>query len=103
MAGEGIFVAQKFTAMTDTITIQNLKCGGCAASIVKALRAFPEVRDVSVDFENAAVVIDTDDATQHAKYENTLTQAGYPPVGETNTLGRKVNSYISCAIGRVGA
>lgn len=89
--------------MTDTITIQNLKCGGCAASIVKVLQAFPEVHDVSVDFENAAVVIDTDDVSQHPKYAHTLTQAGYPPVGEANTLGRKVNSYISCAIGRVGA
>jgi copper chaperone len=86
--------------MTDTIAIQNLKCGGCAASIVKALRAFPEVRDVSVDFDTAAVVIDTDDASQHPKYAYALTQAGYPPVGEANTLGRRVSSYISCAIGR---
>lgn len=93
---------QLFSDMTDTIAIQNLKCGGCAASIVKTLRAFPEVRDVSVDFDTAAVIIDTDDASQRPKYSHALTQAGYPTVGEANTWARKVNSYISCAIGRTG-
>jgi copper chaperone CopZ len=87
--------------MTDAIAIQNLKCSGCAASIVKALRAFPEVREVLVDFENTAVVIETDDVSQHSKYKAALTRAGYPPADEPNTMGHKVHSYISCAIGRM--
>ncbi|MDX1912949.1 MAG: heavy metal-associated domain-containing protein [Saprospiraceae bacterium] len=89
--------------MTDIISIQNLKCNGCAASIIKTLKAFPEVKEVHVDFNDASVHIETDEPERHPAYEQALTAAGYPPVGVENTTGRKVRSYISCAIGRVHA
>jgi copper chaperone CopZ len=88
-------------AMTDIIPIQNLKCSGCEASIIKTLKAFPEVKEVRIDFTDASVHIETEATDRHAQYEQALTAAGYPPVGVENTTGRKVRSYISCAIGRV--
>lgn len=88
--------------MKETIVIQNLKCNGCAASISKALKAFPEVETVSVDLETAAVTIETTAPTQRLQYEQALTQAGYPPEGIENSLGRKAKSFVSCAIGRMG-
>lgn len=87
--------------MTDTIYIQNLKCSGCAASITRTLQSFPEVGAVDIDFEEAAVRIETTAPEHRAQYEQALTAAGYPPVGVENTTSRKVRSYISCAIGRV--
>jgi copper chaperone len=88
--------------MKETIVVQNLKCEGCAASITKTLKAFPEVDAVAVDFAAAAVTIDTKNAAQRKQYERALTKAGYPPAGEKNPLGRKAKSFVSCAIGRMG-
>lgn len=92
----------KYSNMKETIVIQNLKCSGCAASIGKALKAFPEVETVTVDLEQAAVTIETKAAAQREQYERALTEAGYPPEGEKNPLGRKAKSFVSCAIGRMG-
>ncbi len=88
--------------MKETIVVQNLKCNGCAASISKALKAFPEVETVTVDLETAAVTVETTAAAHRGQYEQALTQAGYPPEGEKNPLGRKAKSFVSCAIGRMG-
>ena len=87
--------------MKETIVIQNLKCDGCAGSITKALKKFPEVETVAVDFETATITIDTTATSKRKQYERALTHAGYPPVGEKNPLGRKAKSFISCAIGRL--
>ena len=86
--------------MKEVIAIQNLKCSGCEASIVSTLAAFPEVEKVAVDFTDATVHIEANGPGQRKKYEQALTSAGYPPAGAANPLGRKVKSYISCAIGR---
>ena len=86
--------------MKEIIAIQNLKCSGCEASIIKAIAAFPEVEKVSVDFTDATVHVETSGTEQREKYAQALTSAGYPPTGAANSLGRKAQSYISCAIGR---
>ncbi len=87
--------------MKEIIAIQNLKCGGCASSIIGALQAFPEVASVSVDLTTNTVIINTNGTPQRALYEDTLTAAGYPPEGKENPLGRKAKSFVSCAIGRM--
>jgi copper chaperone len=87
--------------MKEMIVIQNLKCDGCVGSITKALKKFPEVETVSVDFETATITIGTTTASKRKQYERALTHAGYPPVGENNSMGRKAKSFISCAIGRL--
>ena len=87
--------------MNTSIVIQNLKCEGCAASIVKALRKFPEVTEAAVDFEKNAVDFETSSPLELEKYRDALHHAGYPPAGEENHFADKAKSYVSCAIGRV--
>ena len=41
--------------MKTSIIVQNLRCGGCANTINKALSSLPNVQDVSVDVSNAMV------------------------------------------------
>lgn len=85
----------------EVIAIQNLKCEGCVHSIAQVLGAFPEIIDVKIDLEKATVSIKTEGKNQRRKYEETLTRAGYPPVGVDNPLHRKAKSYVSCAIGKM--
>jgi copper chaperone len=89
--------------MLHTLAIENLKCGGCAATITKNLKQLPGVRLVSVDVENSTVNLDADDGTvEQAKLR--LDQLGYPLAGTASGLHSAVataKSYVSCAIGRV--
>jgi len=39
------------------IRVENIKCGGCANSIEKKIRAISGVSDVVVDIENGKVVV----------------------------------------------
>lgn len=89
--------------MKETIFIQNLKCGGCAASIERELKKFPEVQTVEVDFDEQGIQIETDQTGQTEKYKTALRAIGYPPVGQSNPLLRQAQSFVSCAIGRVTA
>ena len=89
--------------MLHTLSIENLKCGGCAATISKNLSQLPGVKAVTVDVANGAVSLDADDAAlEQAK--SRLDQLGYPLVGTAAGLHSAVaaaKSYVSCAIGRV--
>jgi len=87
--------------MEKTIEIQNLKCGGCEATIQKKLSAEKGIQRVSVDVESSTVSLDYDTQATLEKVENTLTKLGYPIVGEQNSFARKAKSYVSCAVGRM--
>ena len=91
--------------MKRSFEVVNIKCGGCARSIERALRADPRVTSVEVDIaaglvsvEAAAEVIDTARAT--------LLHLGYPEVGSAEgieALKAKAKSFVSCAVGRLGS
>lgn len=85
----------------ETIVIQNLKCGGCVKTVVHLMEAFPEVSGVTVSLEDASITFSVPDEHPAEKYRQALADAGYPPEGDENTLGRKAKSYVSCAIGRM--
>ncbi len=87
--------------MKATLEIQNLKCGGCANTIVKRLSALASVDNVSVDNDHNMVLFDyeVDDAKTSAI--SLLSNLGYPVIGESNSFGKKAKSYVSCAIGRM--
>lgn len=80
------------------IEVENLKCGGCASGIRKALSGLPGVRNVSVDLARDEVCVEGE-ALREVVIEK-LKQLGYPPKGE-NTLGSKAKSFVSCVIGRL--
>lgn len=86
--------------MTTDIQIENLKCGGCAATIKKGLSSLENVTDVNVDVEKSIVSI-TSETNNLPLIKEKLSKLGYPEVGDKNTIVQKTKSFVSCAIGRI--
>ncbi|TCK68675.1 copper chaperone CopZ [Winogradskyella wandonensis] len=84
-----------------TLKIQNLKCGGCANTIVTQLSKIEGISDVVVTNETCEVSLNFKSDTQLESVTKTLSNLGYPLVGETNTLPKKAKSFVSCAVGRL--
>jgi copper chaperone len=85
------------------IEIENLKCGGCARSIVKGLAEVPGVSDVEVDHVLQQVRFSGDPAIR-ARVADKLRAMGYPEKGSLHGLQAGVanaKSFVSCAIGRM--
>ncbi|WP_396195542.1 cation transporter [Flavobacterium sp.] len=87
--------------MKTTLRIQNLKCGGCANTIVSQLNALNKVSDVSVVVDKAEVTLQHEDELALLNAKETLKLIGYPEEGEVNSFGTKAKSYVSCAIGKM--
>ncbi len=87
--------------MRTSVAIQNLKCSGCESTIAKKLHTLKGIKNISVNTENCTVSFsyETEDGIETVQKE--LSRLGYPIEGDTNTLGRKAKSYVSCAIGRI--
>ena len=91
---------RKLIKMKTDIQIENLKCGGCAATIKKGLLSLENVSEVEIDIENSIVsVTSTDSSTEQIKEK--LSKLGYPEVGDKNTIVHKAKSFVSCAVGRI--
>ena len=90
--------------MLHRFEVANIKCGGCARSIGKALRAVPRVTNVEVDVETGVVSVQAgDEARETLRTE--LLRLGYPEAGSAEglqALAAKGKSFVSCAIGRFG-
>lgn len=66
---------------TNTVTkvmAPDIVCGGCAASIKKALGNVEGVREVSVDVETKAVTVEHESKISREKIIETLDRAGFP-------------------------
>ena len=85
---------------TEIIQIDNLKCGGCAATIKSGIKKLDADSEVEVNLENATVVINHGGNLDRNDVVNTLRKLGYPESG-TGTAMQKVKSYVSCAVGRI--
>ena len=87
--------------MNITLKIQNLKCGGCANTIVNKLGELNNITGISVDNTNDSVSFgySTDEDVENIK--TLLAKLGYPIVGEKNILTTKAKSFVSCAVGRM--
>ena len=88
--------------MTTEIQIENLKCGGCAATIIKGLTALENVTEVTVDVEKSVVSITSINKDMDL-IQQKLSKLGYPVIGDKNTIVHKAKSFVSCAIGRIDA
>ena len=86
--------------MTTIIHIENLKCGGCAATIKKGILGIDSVENVDVNAETSEVSVShkTDVISQ---IKQKLSKLGYPESGDKNTLAHKAKSFVSCAVGRL--
>ena len=85
------------------IQVENLKCGGCARSILNGLVDMPGVSNVEVDQENKLVKFSSEEASR-AQVAEKLRSMGYPEKGTLEGLSAGVanaKSFVSCAIGRM--
>jgi copper chaperone len=88
--------------MSFEIEVENIKCGGCAGSIVSGLKALEGVSAVQVNVEQGRVTVDGEDALRSMVCEH-LKKLGYPEAGSTTGLASaraKAKSFVSCAVGR---
>ena len=86
--------------MRHTLEIQNLKCGGCANTIITKLNAMNEISDVSVNVETSEVSFNFNSKENLELVETKLIKLGYPPLGVNNSLTTKAKSFVSCAVGK---
>ncbi|MGJ8684952.1 MAG: heavy-metal-associated domain-containing protein [Nonlabens sp.] len=87
--------------MKTTIIVQNLKCGGCANTIITKIGALPNITDVTVDNKNAAVSFESVQTEDVLLVKEKLKSLGYPSIEENNNVVSKAKSFVSCATGKL--
>lgn len=90
--------------MSFEIEVENIKCGGCAGSIVRGLKELDGVFSVDVNVEQGLIMVEGDEALRPAVCER-LQALGYPETGTTAGLAAaraRAKSFVSCAVGRFG-
>lgn len=82
----------------NTIKIVNVKCEGCAKTIISELSKIG-LKNVSVNVNSQEVFFEGD--VKLAKKE--LERIGYPEVGSqaAKSALKKARSFVSCAMGKV--
>jgi len=91
--------------MTYEISVENIKCGGCANTITTRLNALDAVNDCQVDIENGVISITADESSK-AEVAQLLLKLGYPEKGTAEGLKAataKAKSFVSCAVGRMSS
>ena len=88
--------------MQFVISVENIKCGGCARTIETSLLKLAGVTQVMVDIEQGQIQIEGEafDSTEVAQK---LLSLGYPEKGSVEGLASLTamgKSFVSCAIGR---
>lgn len=87
--------------MKTTISIQNLKCGGCANTIITKISTLKNVSEVNVHVEDSTVTFTSSSENEIETVKNKLAALGYPAEGENNSVISKAKSYVSCATGKM--
>jgi copper chaperone len=80
--------------------VANLKCGGCANTIKKAITATKGVKEVLVDVDNSAVAVECNEEVDRRFLAEKLNGLGYPEATEKNGLLAQIRSYGSCLTGK---
>jgi copper chaperone len=91
--------------MAYDISVENIKCGGCANTIMSKLDAMDVIDSCAVDIENGIVTIDGD-AVHKEEVTKLLLSLGYPESGTAEGLKAakaKAKSFVSCAVGRMNS
>ncbi len=85
---------------TETIFVDNIRCGGCMKSIKGAIEKIPGVTGVDVFKEEEKLVV-TGEALSRTAIIEKLASLGYPEKGN-NSLLHRARSLVSCAAGKLG-
>jgi copper chaperone len=89
--------------MAYQISVENIKCGGCASTIRTKLEAMEGVTTIDVDIGNGIVTVEADEDTRTAVTAKLL-KLGYPESGTAEGIAAakaKAKSFVSCAVGRM--
>ncbi len=85
------------------ITVNNIKCGGCAGIITKKLTTTFDAENIDINIEQGIINLDVDDAKK-AEVVKALLNLGYPEIDSVhgfNSAKAKAKSFVSCAIGKI--
>jgi copper chaperone len=91
--------------MTYDISVENIKCGGCANTITTRLNEMDTVDSCEVDVEKGIVSINGDESSRE-QVTQLLLKLGYPESGTAEGLKAaraKAKSFVSCAVGRINS
>ncbi len=89
--------------MAYQISVENIKCGGCASTIRTKLEAMDGVTTIDVDIGDGIVTVEADENTRAAVTAKLL-KLGYPESGTAEGIAAakaKAKSFVSCAVGRI--
>ena len=92
--------------MITVFEVANVRCGGCANTITKALNeaGFTEV-NVDLSCEPRKVTVNIVDEAQSAHFKAILRTLGYPLASDERGFGEesilKAKSIVSCALGKI--
>jgi len=91
--------------MSYKISVENIKCGGCANTITTKLTQLANVTACDVDVENGVLTIEGDDSHK-VEVTTLLLKLGYPECGTAEGLKAakaKAKSFVSCAVGKMSS
>ena len=89
--------------MKGSYIIQNLKCGGCASTILKNIEKLEGISNVEVEVESSEVRFEYENDAQSELIADTLKSLGYPIETEENSIALKAKSFVSCGMGRLSS
>jgi len=91
--------------MAYQINVENIKCGGCAATIRSRLEAMESVNKIDVDIAEGIVSVEGSEDTRKAVTAKLL-KLGYPESVTAEGIAAakaRAKSFVSCAVGRLSA
>ena len=85
--------------------VENIKCGGCAGTVKKALRdEFGEV-EINLEVQPRVITVMCDENFDEEKLRLKMKKLGYPfqdeELGRFEEVSTKAKSFVSCAIGKM--
>lgn len=87
--------------MKTILQIQNLKCGGCANTIIRKIGNLEFVRNLEVDTDHDTLSFEPLPLEDLTVIKRQLSIMGYPVIEDSNSLVKKAASYVSCAMGKI--
>ena len=89
---------------TQTFKVENVKCGGCASTLINKLKAEYGEVEVNLETKPREITLKVKDEQLEA-LKLSLRGLGYPfsddELGLLETASTKAKSFVSCAVGKI--
>lgn len=95
------YIYKIFKIMKTTIQIQNLKCDGCAKTILSKLSLLENISNITVNIAESSVSFISKNKENLVSVKNKLIELGYPEIDTKNSIISKAKSFVSCASGKL--